>query len=148
MLKQLILISIAFALLNIAVIAKETTNPQDWDDVDGVTVQSEERVNQIKAYKKKQREAEIQALKKGWNQDGMTVQSEERVKHLNALEKSRRDKEIKELKCTICTTRCGIVSDAGKSTCGKSSPGSATDTCIAKADNFRDQCLSQCDMCL
>lgn len=145
--KQFVLISIVFVVAGIPISAAENSTAQDWNSVDGVTPQSSERVDQINTYKKKQRNTEIKELQKGWEQEGSTVQSDERIERLNKIEKKRREQEIREIKCTMCTMRCRIVSDAGKSTCGDSEAPSETPTCSAKAKDFLDRCLQQCETC-
>jgi hypothetical protein len=127
--------------------ADEVRAIDDWDDVEGVTVQPQERVDQINAYRKKLLEEEKKKLTEGWEEEGFTVQSEERVKHLNELEKTRREKEIRELKCNMCTMRCNIVRDAGQANCTAANAGKNSETCRNDADDFLEDCLEQCEQC-
>lgn len=76
-----------------------------------------------------------------------TVESapaEPEVDRYTAPDEIARNKEIKDLKCTICTTRCKIVQDAGRSTCTQ---GPEAEICNKKADDFGTSCLDQCSEC-
>lgn len=127
--------------------ADEKIPAEDWENVEGVTVQPKERVDQINAYRKKLEEAEKKKLKEGWNQKGVKVQSDERVKHLNELHKARREKEVREIKCEMCTTRCTIVKDYGQAICRGSGTPADPGTCQKEAGNFLKSCLAQCEQC-
>ncbi|MGH8549713.1 MAG: hypothetical protein ACRERU_14150 [Methylococcales bacterium] len=147
MIKVLILLLTSLVFAIASGLAGDKRPVQNWDDVEGVTVQPGERVDQINAYKKKSEEAEKKKLQEGWEQQGITVQSDERVHHLNELEKDRREKEVLELKCKICTLRCTIVRDFGQSTCQDSQSPPDTGICKQKADDFLKTCLQRCEHC-
>ncbi|MGR9107940.1 MAG: hypothetical protein ACU843_13505 [Gammaproteobacteria bacterium] len=147
MIKSLIVLIGTFFLASSSGLAGENPSPEDWEGVEGVTVQSKERVEQIKAYEKKLKEAEKKRLKEGWESEGITVQSEERVRHLNELEKENREKEIREIKCKMCSMRCQLVRDAGQTTCNNPQVSSDDEPCLQNADNFMKSCLEQCDIC-
>lgn len=145
--KVLIWALIALGSFCIPAMAEDTRPAEDWENVEGVTVQPDERVEQIKAYKKKSDEAERTKLKQGWEQEGIQVQSQDRVEHLNEIEKKRREKEIREIKCTMCTMRCNIVRDAGQTTCNNATDSPGNDTCQEKGDDFLASCLHNCETC-
>lgn len=119
----------------------------DWDQIEGVKVQSSERVNQINAYERKLREAEKKKLKESWKREGFHIQSEERVQHLNELEEKRREKEIGEIKCTMCTLRCNIVRDAGQASCVGANRVPEHAACREQAEDFLQSCIRQCAHC-
>ncbi|MCI0654688.1 MAG: hypothetical protein L0Y38_00270 [Methylococcaceae bacterium] len=137
----------ALVFISTSGLADENLPAQEWDDVEGVTVQPKDRVDQINDYKKKSEESENKQLKQGWEQNGVTVQSEERVKHLNELQKARREKGIRELKCDVCTMRCRLYRDIGQTTCQDAQTSPDTGICRHKADNFLKSCLQHCEYC-
>jgi hypothetical protein len=147
MMKVLIPLLTSLLFASAALLADENRPARDWDDVEGVTVQPPERVDQINTYKKKSAEAEKKKLKQGWDQPGVTVQSEERVQHLNELEKVRREREVRQMKCEMCNLRCTIVRDFGETLCQDAQTSPDTGACKQKADNFLNACQQQCENC-
>ncbi|MCI0652982.1 MAG: hypothetical protein L0Y39_00680 [Methylococcaceae bacterium] len=147
MIKALNSLLAALFFVIVSGIAAENDPVQDWGNVDGVTVQPDERVEQINANKKKLQEAEKKKLEKFWKQKGITVQSEQRVQDLNERDKKRREKEIRELKCRMCKLRCDIVRDAGQAICTSSEAPTESEQCAEQAENFLKTCLQQCEHC-
>ncbi|MGH8498604.1 MAG: hypothetical protein ACRERV_07350 [Methylococcales bacterium] len=147
MIKMFISLLAALFFAHAPGVAAENNPVQDWGNVEGVRVQPDERVEQIKANKKKLEETKKKKLKSVWKQKGITIQSEQRVQDLNEREKKRREKEIRELKCKMCKLRCTIVRDAGQAICTSPDAPTEAEKCAEKAENFLKTCIQQCEHC-
>ncbi len=147
MIRNLRFLLFTFVVTSFPGFTDENRSISDWKDIDGVTVQSRERVDQINAYARKLREAEQKKTRESLIKQGFKVQSEERVQHLNELEEKHRQQEIREIKCTMCTLRCGIVRDAGQASCIGATTGPDKGACKDDADEFMESCLQQCEYC-
>jgi anti-sigma28 factor (negative regulator of flagellin synthesis) len=147
MIRSLGLLLLTVLATSLPGLADDNRSLSNWENIDGVTVQSRERVDQINAYARKSRAAEQKKARESLIEHGFKVQSEDRVLQLNELEEQHRQQEIREIKCTMCTLRCGIVRDAGQASCDGASRGSDKGICKTNADDFMQSCLQQCEDC-